>query len=91
MKTSAIEDMYYNRRGSSDFIKPSDEFSKQMDAVIDCDNVLTERLTEYPEILTLYENFKEAIDEAHCTNVRDYYKEGFSFGLLMGIEAESRS
>ena len=34
----------------------------------------------------LYRQFKEHIDEAACEECESYYKEGFRFGVLLGLD-----
>lgn len=50
------------------------------------DEALTKLLKAGSEEDRLYRQFKEHIDEAACEECESYYKEGFRFGVLLGLD-----
>ena len=57
-----------------------------MGKVCEVDEKLNEKLKDDKEAEELYKQFKDAIDEASCEECETFYKEGFSFGVLLGID-----
>ena len=57
-----------------------------MGKVCEIDNKLTQKLKEDKEVAELYKQFKAALDEVTSDENETYYKEGFRFGVLLGID-----
>ena len=83
---SAIEQMCFGLRGTYESVRPSEKYSQLMDKVCEFNNKLTEKLKDDKEAAELYRQFKDAIDEASCEECETFYKEGFRFGVLLGID-----
>ena len=86
-KYSAIQDMFYGRRGDGQLIKPSEEYHEQAAKQFEIAEKLKEKLKEDEEGLELLDQLFWASAGAEAAAVDKHYCEGFSFGLLMGIEA----
>ena len=85
-KYSAVKDMYYGRRGDGQLIKPSEEYHEQATKQFEIAEKLKEKLKEDKEGLELLDQLFWASAGAEAAAVDQHYFEGFSFGLLMGIE-----
>ena len=83
---SAIKDMYYGRRGDGQLIKPSEEYHEQAAKQFEIVEKLKEKLKGDKEGLELIEAFFWASAGAESAAVDQHYCEGFSFGVLMGLE-----
>ena len=83
---SAIKDMYYGRRGDGQLIKPTKEYHEQFSKLNDISEKLKDKLNGDCEGLELLEAFFWASAGVEAEAVAQHYSEGFSFGLLMGIE-----
>lgn len=86
MKYSAIEDMYYARKGSFNNAKLSKEMLEQIDKVLACDKKMKELLEGEPDFLEVFEEYQEAVEGQLGIAVRDAFKQGFRFGALMGMD-----
>ena len=87
MKTySAIKEMYYGRRGDGQLIKPDEEYHAHAGKLSDIAEKLKEKLKEDTEGLELLEEFFFISAGAESAAVDQHYREGFSFGVLMGLE-----
>ena len=90
MKTkSAILQMYYGEKGNSDTIKGSDEYFKILHNLCAEEQKLEEKLEKFPEIIELYNKVDNLRTEMHLEELTLYFKEAFSFGVLLGIEIAS--
>lgn len=83
---SAIEEMCFGLRGTYESVRTSGKYSQLMDKVCEVDNKLTEKLKNDKAAEELYKQFKDAIDEASCEECETFYKEGFRFGVLLGLD-----
>ena len=85
-KYSAILEMYYGRRGDGQLIKTTEEYRKQAQKVADIAERLKEKLKDDKEGLDLLDKlfWESAGEEAAAAD--EHYREGFSFGVLMGME-----
>ena len=83
---SAIEQMCYGLRGTYESVKVTKRYTSIMGKVCDADEALTKLLKAGSEEDRLYRQFKEHIDEAACVECESYYKEGFRFGVLLGLD-----
>ena len=87
MKTySAIMDMYYGRRGDGQLIKPSEEYHERSNRVYEIIERLQEKLKEDAECLKLLDDLFLASAGTEAAATDQHYREGFSFGVLMGLE-----
>ena len=85
-KYSAIKDMYYGRRGDGQLIKPTEEYHVHATKQFEIAEKLKEKLKGDKEGLELLDQLFWESAGAESAAVEQYYSEGFSFGLLMGIE-----
>ena len=85
-KYSAIKEMYYGRRGDGQLIKPNEEYHEQAEKQFEIVEKLKEKLKDDKEGLDLVEAFFWASAGVEAAAVDQHYCEGFSFGVLMGLE-----
>ena len=85
-KYSAIKDMYYGRRGDGQLIQPSEEYHEHAAKQNDIAEKLKERLKDDEEGLELLDQMFWESAGAEAAAVDQHYREGFSFGVLMGLE-----
>lgn len=85
-KYSAIREMYYGRRGDGQLIQPSEEYYQRADKHNEIVEKLKEKLKEDKEGLELLDQLFWASAGVEAAAVDQHYCEGFSFGVLMGLE-----
>ena len=85
-KYSAILEMCNGTRGLTEYIKPSAEYQKYMDECVSLQAKIKEKCKDDTELLTLLEKWENATMATEAVATDDFYREGFQFGLLMGIE-----
>lgn len=83
---SVIDEMCFGLRGTYESVRTSEKYFRLMDKVCKADNKLIEKLKDDEDAAKLYEQFKDAIEEASSEESKTFYKEGFRFGVLLGIE-----
>ena len=83
---SAIREMFYGRRGDGQLIQPNEEYHKEIDKIVTAMETLKEKLKDDKEGLELLEILCWASSAAESAAVEQHYREGFSFGFLMGME-----
>lgn len=83
MKYSAIEQLFFGKRGRIDFVKPSEEGRKCSEETGKCYSEIEEKLKDFPELLKAYE---DALDKFILQETTDFFKEGFRFGALLGMD-----
>lgn len=83
---SAIEQMCAGLRGTYESVHTTEKYSQLMENVCQLDYKLTEKLKDDKEAAELYLQFKDALDETACEECETFYKEGFRFGVLLGID-----
>ena len=83
---SAIKEMYYGRRGDGQLIKPDEGYHMHASKLSDIAERLKEKLKEDPESLKLLEELFWVSAGAESAAVDKHYREGFSFGVLLGLE-----
>ena len=86
---SAITEMYYGRRGDGQLIKPNEEYHERSSKLYEIVEKLQERLKEDKECLKLLDDFFLASAGTEAAATDQHYREGFSFGVLMGLEIAS--
>ena len=84
---SAIEEICYGAFAQSKKMWLSPKQQKLLDTVIECDEKLTERFKDNQEVLSLFKNFKNALDEHSATEAFIFYKEGFRNGFQIALDA----
>jgi len=89
MKNSAIREMINGKRGNLDEIKYTDKYSELLEIAVELEDELRKKLS--PELLQFYEKVIDSIDTVHSEEIEIIYEEGFSFGLLMGMQAIEHS
>ena len=78
--------MFYGNRGDGQLIKPNEEYLKESNRVATLAENLKEKLKDNKEGLELLDAFFGASSSVEAAAVEQYYRKGFSFGLMMGIE-----
>lgn len=78
--------MYYGRRGDGQLIKPNEEYQEQIGKQCEIVEKLKEKLKDDEEGLELLDQMFWASAGTEAAAVAQHYKEGFSFGFLMGLE-----
>lgn len=89
-KFSAIEQMYYGIRGSSELIKLSNERIKLHEVFLDKYKRFCKELNGNDKMLNHLKEMLDASDSMWESGVREVYVEGFRFGALMGLEIGNR-
>ena len=90
MEKSAIMQMFLGERGTGEQIKLSEKYRELLGRLVLLDQELRGKLKEYPDLLALYERMEEVEMEKEAEAMDIYYQEGFSFGLVLGVEAGMR-
>ena len=83
---SAIMQMLMGTRGNLECFRPSEEYRKAQQKVLDKIIEFKKKLKEYPQILELYKEVQQASDIEYVMYSEEVYKEAFAFGLAMGQE-----
>ena len=83
---SAILEMLNGKRGHAEYIKLSPEYQKQMDECIKLQNQIEEKCKDDPELWGLFMQWENATMGMEAAATDDFYREGFQFGFLMGLE-----
>ena len=87
MKTySAIREMYYGRRGDGQLIQPNEEYQEQANKLYEIVEKLKDKLKDDETGLALLEEFFWASAGTESAAVDQHYREGFAFGVLMGLD-----
>jgi len=82
MKYSAIREMFNGNIGRQE---PTKECCKLLRESIKLDEELKSKLS--PEVWDIYEKAVDATEAVHLEELETIYEEGFSFGLLIGVNA----
>ena len=85
-KYSAIKEMFYGRRGDGQLIKPNEEYHEHATKKYELVEKLKEKLKEDKEGLELLDQMFWESAGMESAAVDEHYREGFSFGVLMGLE-----
>ena len=85
-KYSAILEMYNGRRGDGQHIHPKEKYIEQAGKQAEIVERLQEKLKEDKEGLELLEQLFWASAGMECAAVDEHYREGFAFGMLIGLE-----
>lgn len=83
MEYSAIEQLLFGKRGHVDFVKQSKEGKELSVEKEKYFSEIQEKLKDYPELLKAYE---DALDRFILQETIDFFKEGFRFGALLGMD-----
>ena len=83
---SAIIEMLNGTRGTADKVKLSPTYQQYLDQCIDAQSKIKENCKDNPELWSLFEQWENAMMGSEAVASDDYYREGFQFGLLMGLE-----
>lgn len=86
IKYSALKEMYYGNRGQYDTVIIEKAHLKILDTIVECDDMLRDKLKERPELLEIYNKFDDALSELNSIENENFYIEGFKFGFLMAID-----
>ena len=89
-KLSAIEQMYYGIRGSSELIKLSNERIKLHEVFLDKYKSFRKELNGNDKMLNHLKEMLDTSDSMWESEVREVYAEGVCFGALMGLEIGNR-
>ena len=84
---SAILEMHRGKRGDSQQIKYGDEYRKSLREYATLAEEFHEKIKDYPELFDLWKKCEDASNRVNVYWEEDQYREGFQFGLLMGLEA----
>ena len=85
-KYSAILEMYYGKRGHTEFIKPTEEYCERAKKMEEFTEKLRRKLKDDKECEALIEELFWARAGLEDALAAEHYREGFSFGVLMGME-----
>ena len=87
MKKSTILEVFLRDRGTPPNIPMSNEYFKLIEKTSNLHDKFIEKIDAYPDIIKLFDEFKDAADTASSVEIDDFFVEGFKIGLLIGIEA----
>ena len=85
-KYSAIQEIYYGQCNSGKNIKPNKEYRERSKKRCEIEDKLKEKLKGDTEGLQLLEEMAWAHAGMEAAITEQYYREGFSFGMLLGLE-----
>ena len=85
-KYSAIIEMHRGNRGDSQKIKYGEEYWKCLHEHVELSEKMRRELEKYPALLELWEKCEWASGAVNACGEEEQYREGFQFGLLMGLE-----
>lgn len=85
-KYSAIREMYHGRRGDGQLIQSSEEYRQRASELVEIVEKLKEKLKDDKEGLELLDQIFWASAGLEAAAVDQHYCEGFSFGVLIGLE-----
>ena len=83
MEYSAIEKILFGKRGHIDFVKSSKESEVFCDEKNKLFSQIEEKLKNDKELLKAYE---DALEKYIMQETTDFFKEGFRFGALLGMD-----
>ena len=87
MKTeNAILQMFYGKRGIHEFVRPTAKHSQLVENLIKSETALKEKLSAFPELSALHQQFVDDLNELFSEELDTHYVEGFRFGCLIGID-----
>lgn len=86
-KYSAIREMHRGNRGDGQTVQYGEEYWKCLHEYATLAEELSGKLQKYPELLELWEKCEWASSGVNANGEEDQYREGFQFGLLIGLEA----
>ena len=90
-KYSAIQEMYYGQRGDGQLIPTNEEYHEHSVKQAEIIEKLEGKFKEDKEGLALLEQLFNESSGMEAAAVEQHYREGFAFGVLMGMEiAEMR-
>lgn len=69
-----------------DYIYMTEETKKAIDAVCAADDKLRANLTDYPDLLELYNDEDDRLMCMHILECDEYYHEGFRFGFMLALD-----
>ena len=85
-KYSAILEMYNGRKGDGQHIQPNEEYQEQANKQAEIAEKLEEKLKRDKEGLELLEQLFWASAGMESAAAEQHYREGFAFGMLIGLE-----
>ena len=86
MKYTAIEQMYHGDRGKGELLEASKEFKLCYDAFCMLHDKFREKIKNKPQLLNMFDEVIDALEEAHAVDARDSYAAGFRFGALIQMD-----
>lgn len=90
-KYSAIQQMILGHRGNIESVKYGKEHNKVFDKFCNKYEEFTQKYSDNPEIITLFNEVCDAADKEQAFAEEDLYIEGFRFGVLIGIDIMSEN
>lgn len=85
-KLSPILQMFYGKRGNSDLIACTDEYSRLAEIAGKYYNEFREKIKDNNELLSLFDKVLDSNADLHCESADLHYVEGFRFGFLMALD-----
>ncbi len=85
-KYSAILEMHRGNRGDGQKIQYGEEYWKRAHEYATLAEAFQEKLKKFPDLLKEWEACEWASMGTEAAAEEEQYREGFSFGLLMGLE-----
>lgn len=85
MKKNAISKIMYGEGGKR-FFQLDDDSQKTLDKFCEQDKALRKKLETDDELSNAYKNAIETFNELCAAQAETFYKEGFAFGVMLGLE-----
>ena len=86
---SAIQELFYGTFADIEKLKLTEQQLKSIETLTACDEKLTALLKENKEALTLFEQFKRAMEDSAGEETFTFYKEGFRNGFQIALDGMS--
>lgn len=90
-KLSPILQMFYGERGAEAKMKFTQSYSDALEELCISENKFRDKLNDYPELLNEFDNYYSKIENLLIEEVDITYCEGFSFGVLLGLDIAEKS
>ena len=88
---STILQMFHGVRGQSEHVTASKKYWQLLNEARKSDDAFREKLKISPDLIESYEKVIDDLNLMHCELLDNYYREGFRFGVLMGLDISGYS
>ncbi len=71
---------------SDEFFENDTHYNEILNKLCDCDDYMLKQLHGNDELTAAYRNTTDTLDELCAAESETYFKEGFAFGVMLGLE-----